>query len=416
MLVRLREYSTERGELCGTLLQTHRDHSANSNNHVNMLISHPFEHDFRHPVLGEELMAHYVSFLKTLSLKLNVATVQFFFNNITQTFPLYTRALPLFDCDDKMVRTAVRTVTLNVFNVKDDAMRAFVLGEDAPRTKADKKFLERQSALSTPPRKAGGEGWKSDGGSSSPAADSEQGTKTRTSRSDGGRDGKEIGTPRSPAGVAAMLFPKSPAMSMRRHPSSTVHAEYFTKLCRFILQQCARIDGHLETVVDACFRRAEGTSSVAYGGHVPNVRQSPFVGKVEQAVASLVDDMYYLQDVLDIGWDGASRSVARSLARSLYCPPFCAILTMNSVCLPPLFAIRARLNESMKRTGNLCFILLPRCRRASQASPRRNPKRARSPRGGHAAALRGKVVRTARTSRAPAALVAGEARQGRRRA
>ena len=45
-----------------------------SNNHINDLIVHPF--DFS----DDEVTAYYVSFLKTLSLKLNQSTLQFFFN------------------------------------------------------------------------------------------------------------------------------------------------------------------------------------------------------------------------------------------------------------------------------------------------------------------------------------------------
>ena len=41
-----------------------------SNNHVNEIIQHPFD------LTDEELMAYYISFMKTLALKLNINTVQ----------------------------------------------------------------------------------------------------------------------------------------------------------------------------------------------------------------------------------------------------------------------------------------------------------------------------------------------------
>ena len=47
-----------------------------SNNHVNSIIVHKF--DFS----DEEVMAYYISFLKTLSLKLNVHTIHFFYNEV----------------------------------------------------------------------------------------------------------------------------------------------------------------------------------------------------------------------------------------------------------------------------------------------------------------------------------------------
>ncbi len=66
---------------------------------MNELITHPFEFE-----QSEELLAHYVSFLKTLSLKLNRNTIQFFFNEGAGYFPLYTEALKLFDNAEDMVR------------------------------------------------------------------------------------------------------------------------------------------------------------------------------------------------------------------------------------------------------------------------------------------------------------------------
>lgn len=84
-----------------------------SNNHVNSIIVHKF--DFS----DEEVMAYYISFLKTLSLKLNTHTIHFFFNENTNDFPLYTEAIKFFHHPEKMVRIAVRTLTLNVFKGRE---------------------------------------------------------------------------------------------------------------------------------------------------------------------------------------------------------------------------------------------------------------------------------------------------------
>lgn len=91
-----------------------------SNNHINKIIEHKFDFD------DEEVMAYYISFLKTLSLKLNVHTIHFFFNEATADFPLYTEAIKFFNHPEKMVRIAVRTLTLNVFHVRERAMLGFI--------------------------------------------------------------------------------------------------------------------------------------------------------------------------------------------------------------------------------------------------------------------------------------------------
>jgi protein CLEC16A len=67
----------------------------------------------------EEIVSYYISFLKTLSFKLNKFTLPFFFNERANDFPLYTEALKFFQHPESMVRVAVRTLTLNVFQVDD---------------------------------------------------------------------------------------------------------------------------------------------------------------------------------------------------------------------------------------------------------------------------------------------------------
>ncbi|OXU16930.1 hypothetical protein TSAR_007570 [Trichomalopsis sarcophagae] len=91
-----------------------------SNNHVNSIIVHKF--DFS----DEEVMAYYISFLKTLSLKLNAHTIHFFYNEHTNDFPLYTEAIKFFNHSEGMVRIAVRTLTLNVYRVEDASMLTFI--------------------------------------------------------------------------------------------------------------------------------------------------------------------------------------------------------------------------------------------------------------------------------------------------
>ncbi|XP_023340885.1 protein CLEC16A homolog [Eurytemora carolleeae] len=96
-----------------------------SNNHVNSIIIHKF--DFS----DEEVMAYYISFLKTLSFRLNKHTIHFFYNEHTHDFPLYTEAIKFFNHSESMVRIAVRTLTLNVYRVEDDAMLKFVTDKTA---------------------------------------------------------------------------------------------------------------------------------------------------------------------------------------------------------------------------------------------------------------------------------------------
>mmetsp|Transcript_43386 Transcript_43386/g.41828 ORF Transcript_43386/g.41828 Transcript_43386/m.41828 type:complete len:93 (+) Transcript_43386:309-587(+) len=81
---------------------------------MNELIS--FDFDFYE---DDEIVDHYVSFLKSLTLKLNEETVNFFFNDKFKTFPLYHSAVKFYNHKESMVRTSVRTITLTIYNIQN---------------------------------------------------------------------------------------------------------------------------------------------------------------------------------------------------------------------------------------------------------------------------------------------------------
>lgn len=71
-------------------------------------------------------MGYYILFLKTLSFKLNTHTIHFFYNELTNDFPLYTEAIKFFNHPEGMVRIAVRNITLNVYRVHNESMLQFI--------------------------------------------------------------------------------------------------------------------------------------------------------------------------------------------------------------------------------------------------------------------------------------------------
>lgn len=81
-----------------------------SNNHLNNILQLDF--DFT----DEEVLAFYISFLKSISLKLNPRTIHFFFqkadNGVASSFPLYTEAIRFVGNKEGMVRAAVRQKSL----------------------------------------------------------------------------------------------------------------------------------------------------------------------------------------------------------------------------------------------------------------------------------------------------------------
>ncbi|KAL8480263.1 hypothetical protein ACS0TY_026982 [Phlomoides rotata] len=100
-----------------------------SNEHVNYLITYPF--DFR----NEELLSYYISFLRAISGKLNRDTISLLVKTESDDvveFPLYVEAIRFAFHEESMIRTAVRALTLNVYHVGDDAVNRFV--SKAPHT------------------------------------------------------------------------------------------------------------------------------------------------------------------------------------------------------------------------------------------------------------------------------------------
>lgn len=93
-----------------------------SNNHINRLIKTDLDFE------DEELLAYYISLIKSLAMRLDSQTIKFFFlQHPEPTFPLYIESTKFFNHRDQMVRTSVRSITLQVYSIDDQLVRRFVL-------------------------------------------------------------------------------------------------------------------------------------------------------------------------------------------------------------------------------------------------------------------------------------------------
>ena len=90
-----------------------------SNNAVNQLINNNNNLDFS----DEEILSYYISFMKSISLRLSSETINFFVNERTPNyFPLFSQSIRFFDHHDRMIRIAVRTITLAIFKLYVDSV------------------------------------------------------------------------------------------------------------------------------------------------------------------------------------------------------------------------------------------------------------------------------------------------------
>ncbi|EAN76978.1 Uncharacterized conserved protein, putative [Trypanosoma equiperdum] len=91
-----------------------------SKNHLNKMISIDLNEN------DDELLSVYVSFLKSLALRCDETTVQFFFIRQLGVFPLFDYAAKLINTSDRMARGAARQVVISVARLQSTFLTSFM--------------------------------------------------------------------------------------------------------------------------------------------------------------------------------------------------------------------------------------------------------------------------------------------------
>jgi hypothetical protein len=94
-----------------------------SNNHINDIIRYPYNFEI------DEISDIFISFMKSLSLRFNEQTIQFFFIEETNSFPILTKAIEFLKFRDPMVRTGAQSTILNIFRIDEPQARHYSLNE-----------------------------------------------------------------------------------------------------------------------------------------------------------------------------------------------------------------------------------------------------------------------------------------------
>lgn len=110
--------------LCQSVRNTTSMYYLLSNNYVNEIIVFPYNFE------DEELCDNFISFMKSLSLRLNQQTVQFFFIEETGAYPLLSRAIFFLHFKEPMVRTAAQAIILNVYRITEIRAREYALQDN----------------------------------------------------------------------------------------------------------------------------------------------------------------------------------------------------------------------------------------------------------------------------------------------
>jgi len=83
-----------------------------SNNFINQIVNNEYEK------YDDDFLSYYVNFLKSLSLKIDNTTIQFFFQKQFFSFPLLESSLKLYNHSDPMIKNTVRNILLAILKSK----------------------------------------------------------------------------------------------------------------------------------------------------------------------------------------------------------------------------------------------------------------------------------------------------------
>ncbi|KAK9045628.1 hypothetical protein V6N11_051537 [Hibiscus sabdariffa] len=94
-----------------------------SNDYINNIVEHQYNFD------AGDLALYYVSFLRAVSSKISRDTLCLLVKvngDAVVSFPMYSKALKFAQHEEKMIQTAIRALTLNIYNICDDNVYQFV--------------------------------------------------------------------------------------------------------------------------------------------------------------------------------------------------------------------------------------------------------------------------------------------------
>ncbi|GLT24903.1 hypothetical protein SLA2020_000650 [Shorea laevis] len=115
-----------------------------SNGYINSIIVHQYNFD------AGDLALYYVSFLRAVSSKVNRDTLCLLVKvhgDVVVSFPLYGEALKFAQHGEKMIQTAIRALTLNIYNVSDDMVYDFLTTPPASKYFSDLVHSLREQCL-----------------------------------------------------------------------------------------------------------------------------------------------------------------------------------------------------------------------------------------------------------------------------
>ena len=75
---------------------------------------------------NEEFLTYQINFMKSLTLKINIDSIKYFYNKNINQFPILTKSFSLYNHTDPLIRNVVKNIFLAIVKIEDKDLREFL--------------------------------------------------------------------------------------------------------------------------------------------------------------------------------------------------------------------------------------------------------------------------------------------------
>ena len=76
---------------------------------------------------NEEYLTYQINFIKSLTLKININSLNYFYDSNINQFPILTKSLSLYNYSDPLIRNVVKNIFLAIIKIEDKNLREFLI-------------------------------------------------------------------------------------------------------------------------------------------------------------------------------------------------------------------------------------------------------------------------------------------------
>ena len=78
------------------------------------------------PLKNEEFLTYLINFIKSLTLQINIDTLNYFYDSNINLFPILNKSFSLYNHSDPLIRNVVKNIFLTILKIEDNNLRKFL--------------------------------------------------------------------------------------------------------------------------------------------------------------------------------------------------------------------------------------------------------------------------------------------------